>query len=204
MKNIKWKTIFITCLVCLLPIVPCIFIWDKLPGQIAIHFNMNNIADNYAPKCVVVFLLPLFMAAMQIFCCVVTDIKSNKHGSSPKFETVAKWIIPLMTVVIQSVTIAYSLGYKLDIRRIVMVVVGIVFIAMGNYMPKLGYVKNYNVSADAAKKINRFTGFAMVILGILSVVTVFFSPVVSVVWIVLVIVCGIICTVYTIKQVKAK
>ena len=45
MKNIKWKTIFITCLVCLLPIVPCIFIWDKLPGQIAIHFNMNNIAD---------------------------------------------------------------------------------------------------------------------------------------------------------------
>lgn len=204
MKTTKWKVLFITDLICLLPIIPCLFLWNKLPDQIAIHFNMNNVADNFAPKWVAVFILPLFMVALQTFCCIVTDIKAKKHGAAPKFEAVTKWIIPLMSIILQTVTVAYSLEYKVDIRRIVMVMLGIIFVAMGNYMPKLNYVKNYNISADKAKKINRFTGFAMVIMGILSVVTVFFPPVVSVVWVVLVLLFAILCTVYTIWQVKTK
>ncbi len=46
MKSIKWKYMFVTSMLCLLPIVFGLILWDKLPPQIAIHFNMNNAPDN--------------------------------------------------------------------------------------------------------------------------------------------------------------
>ena len=50
MKHIKWKTLIITGVIALLPILIGIFLWDKLPGQIAIHFNLNNEPDGFASK----------------------------------------------------------------------------------------------------------------------------------------------------------
>ena len=50
MKAIKWKQIVITSLICLCPIVFGLILWDKLPESMAIHFNINNEADNFASK----------------------------------------------------------------------------------------------------------------------------------------------------------
>ena len=50
MKFIKWKILVITSVVCLLPIIMGIAVWDKLPDTMAIHFNINNVADNFAPN----------------------------------------------------------------------------------------------------------------------------------------------------------
>ena len=80
MKFIKWKTLIITCFVCLLPILLGVALWDKLPDLMAIHFNINNEADNFASKGFVVFGLPVIMAALQAFCCIVSDVNACKHG----------------------------------------------------------------------------------------------------------------------------
>ena len=85
MKFIKWKSLILTCIVCLLPILPGIALWDKLPDTMAIHFNINNEPDNFASKAFVVFGLPLLMVLLQLFCCFVNDINAHKHGESKKF-----------------------------------------------------------------------------------------------------------------------
>ena len=58
---------------------------------------------------------------------------------------------------------------------------------MGSFLPGLGYVKNRNTSREKAKKINRFTGFGMIIMGVLAVITAFLPPVAAVVWLCLLI-----------------
>lgn len=67
MKFIKWKTLIITCIVCLLPVFFGLALWSDLPDSIAIHFNFYNKPDNFAKKEFAVFGLPIMMVALQIF-----------------------------------------------------------------------------------------------------------------------------------------
>lgn len=181
MKFIKWKSLLATCAVCLLPILLGLALWDKLPSAMAIHFDINNNPDNFASKGFVVFILPLLMVLLQAFCCFVNDINAAKHGERKKFERATKWIIPVMTVILQAVTLGYALGWNLDIRRIAAFIVGVIFLVTGNYLPKLDYVKNYDVDTEKARRINRFIGFETVVMGILYLISIFLPPLATVV-----------------------
>ncbi len=199
MKYIKLKSLITTCIVCLLPILLGIVLWDNLPDTMAIHFNFNNEPDNFAPKGFVVFGLPILMVLLQIFCCFVNDVNSHKHGERKKFERATKWIIPIMTVILQIVTLGYGLGWNIDIRKITALIVGIVFFVIGNYLPKFDYIKNYNIDTEKARKINRFIGFETVIMGILSLLSIFLTPISTVVWLFLLIPYTVIGIIYGIK-----
>lgn len=204
MKFIKWKILFITSLVCLLPILLGVVLWELLPDTIAIHFDIYNNPDNFAPKGFVVFALPVLMVLLQCFCCFVNDINAKKHGNRKKFELATKWIIPIMTVVLQSITFGIALGWDLDVRKTVMCIVGTVFLVIGNYLPKFDYIKNYNLDTEKARKINRFIGFETVVMGILGLITIFLPPTFSVLWLVLLIPYTIISTIYAVKVCKKR
>lgn len=204
MKFIKWKILFITSLVCLLPILPGVVLWELLPDTIAIHFDIYNNPDNFAPKGFVVFGLPVLMVLLQCFCCFVNDINAKKHGNRKKFELATKWIIPIMTVVLQSITFGIALGWDLDVRKTVMCIVGTVFLVIGNYLPKFDYIKNYNLDTEKARKINRFIGFETVVMGVLGIITIFLPPTFSVLWLVLLIPYTIISTIYAVKVCKKR
>ena len=199
MKFIKWKTLIITCIVCLLPILLGLALWEDLPDSIAIHFNFYNEPDNFASKEFAVFGLPIMMAALQIVCCFINDINAHKYGRRIKLETVTKWIIPVMSIILQVITFGYSLGWNIDIRKAVAVIVGAIFLVIGNYMPKLDYIKNYNIDTEKARKINRFIGFEMVIMGILILITIFLPPIATAIWLFLLIPYTIISIIYGIK-----
>ena len=199
MKFIKWKTLVITCIVCLSPILLGLALWENLPESIAIHFNFYNEPDNFASKEFAVFGLPVMMVALQIFCCTINDINAHKYGRRIKLETVTKWIIPIMSIILQIITFGYSLGWNIDIRKSVAVIIGAIFLVIGNYLPKFDYSKNYNVDTEKARKINRFIGFEMVIMGILILITIFLPPIATAVWLFLLIPYAIISIIYGIK-----
>lgn len=187
MKFFKWNAFVITSIICLLPILLGISLWNKLPDVMAIHFNMYGEADNFASKGFVVFGLPLLMVALQAFCCFINDINAYKHGERKKFETVTKGIIPCLTIVLQMVTFGYGLGWNLDIRKVVSFIVGVLFLVIGNYLPKFDRVKNFDINTEKARKINRFIGYETVVMGLLFFASIFLPPVYSVVCIFLLI-----------------
>lgn len=199
MKFIKWKILILTCFICLSPILLGVVLWDSLPDTMAIHFDIYNTPDNFASKGFVVFLLPVLMMLLQCFCCFVNDINAFRHGERKKFEMATKWIIPVMTIVLQIVTLGYGLGWNFDIRKVAILLVGAVLLVIGNYLPKFDYIKNYDVDAQKTRKINRFIGFETVIMGILGIITIFFPPVATVVWLILFIPYVILSIVYGIK-----
>jgi len=199
MKFIKWKSLFITCLVCLLPILLGLALWEKLPDTIAIHFNIHNEPDNFAKKGFVVFGIPLLMVLLQCFCCFVNDINAYKHGERKKFERITKWIIPVLSIVLQITTFAFALGQAVDVRRVVALLVGCMFLVIGNYMPKFDYIKNYDVKAEKARKINRFIGFETVVLGVLFLLSILLPPIFTICCLLFLIPYAIISIIYGIK-----
>lgn len=202
MKNIKWKSLIMTWLVILLGIIPGIVFWNELPESVAIHFNIHNQADGFSSKGFAVFGLTLMMVALQAVCCIITDINSHKHGERAKFEAVVKWILPVMTIVLQIITVGYNVGMNIDIRKAVAVIVGLMFVVMGNYMPKFDYIKNYNTDTQKARKINRVIGFEMVIMGLLAIVTAFLPSLFTIIWLFSLIPYALINTVYIYVMVK--
>jgi len=204
MKFIRWKIFLITALVCLSPILLGLALWDQLPDTLAIHFNINNEPDNFASKGFVVFGLPALMVLLQAICCFINDINSHKHGRRVKFERANKWIIPVMSVLLQTVTLGYGLGWNIDIRKFVALLVGGILLVVGNYLPKFDYVKNHDVDTDKARKINRFVGYGSVIMGLLSMASAFLPPVTTLVWLILLIPYAIICVIYSVRVIRSK
>ncbi len=199
MKFIKWRIYITTSIVCLLPVILGLALWKELPEIMAIHFDINNNPDGFASKGFVVFGLPLLMVLLQTICCFINDINSCKHGERKKFERVTKWIIPVITVALQIVTLGYGLGRNLDIRKITAIIVGGVFLAIGNYLPKLDFVKDYDLDTEKARKINRFIGFEAVVMGLLFIISIFLPPVATMVCVLLLIPYAVLSIAYGIK-----
>lgn len=204
MKFIKKKSLVISCAACLLPILFGVVLWNRLPDKMAVHFNIHNEADNFASREFAVFGIPILMFILQFICCLINDINAEKHGERKKLEAITKSIIPILTFILQIMMLGYALGYNIDIRRIVAVLVGIILIVIGNYQPKLDYVKDYNkVSTEKARKINRFIGFATVIIGMMFIISVFLPPIMTVISLLLLIPYALVCLIYGIKVGKS-
>lgn len=204
MKFFKWKSFFITSAVCLLPILLGVSVWDKLPDTMAIHFNVYGVADNFASKGFVVFGMPILMVLLQAISCVINDMNAKRFGERKKFEAVTKWIVPVITVALQIITLGYGLGWALDIRRAVGFLVGVLFIVLGNYLPKFDRLNNVNADAETARKVNRFIGYQTVVMGILFLLTIFLPPVSTVICLFLLIPYAVIGVIYGVRQVKKR
>ncbi|MBR2846637.1 MAG: DUF1648 domain-containing protein [Clostridia bacterium] len=196
MKFMKWKILIITCIVTLLPIIAGVALWNQLPAEIATHFDLNGNPDSFSSKGFAVFGIPLLMMLLQIICCIINDVKAHQHGPRVKFERVTKWIIPCMSIVLQGAIFAFALGKNVDTRAVALLLVGVIMIAIGNYLPKFDYIKNYNLDTEKARKINRFIGIETVIMGVLSIICIFLPPIFSLYWLFLLIAYAIIAVVY--------
>ena len=137
------KTLIITSIVTILPILIGIICWDRLPDVMATHFGINNEADGFSSKAFAVFGLPLFLLAVLWICAFVTSHDPKKQNISPKIFTLILWIVPIISLVVSSSMYAVNLGYKPDITVVSEVMLGLIFIIIGNYLPKAR--QNYTV-----------------------------------------------------------
>lgn len=93
MKKIDWKILILTMIVSLLPIGIGLAFYDDLPDNIAVHFDINNTPDNYFSKAGFVFGMPVLMAFIQLFCCVINDVSNQNKEANKKATVTFKWNI---------------------------------------------------------------------------------------------------------------
>lgn len=181
MKKINWNFLIFTCMICLLPICMGLYFYEELPETMAIHFNIENQADNFASKNFALFGLPIIMVLLQAFCCIISDINENKKGNLPKIIKIMKWFIPFLTIIIYTLTILVGLGKTVDIGKIISIVLGLMFLVMGNYMPKMSYddakgnINPLPASEKSFKQMMRLWGYTFVIGGIAIIGAIFIS-----------------------------
>ena len=188
MKRIDIKILVLTCIVCLLPIILGLVFYNELPEKVAIHFDINNKPDNYWNKEAFIFVMPIMMVVIQLFACIISDLNDKNKEANKKAIRMYKWIIPIITVVLYIVTLLYALNYNIDIRKIAMIILGIMYIVSGNYIPKtkgqnivkFKFIKDNKLPEKEIEKIKRNIGYIFIINGIMFIISIFFKPIVSI------------------------
>lgn len=171
MKKIDWKTLFITVIVCLLPVIIGAFFYQQLPDQMPIHYGVNNEPNQYASKEFALFVIPIMMAIFQCACCIVTGLTKKETGKLPKLMHLLEWLIPVLTVMIYLIMLNGALGNHSFVGESVGMILGILFLVLGNYMPKMAYESSVSFFHPRPKdektfrKQTRIMGYSFVILG---------------------------------------
>lgn len=134
-KNNKIKTI-ISSLITLLPALFGIIVYDKLPEQMATHWGVNGEADGWSSTIVAVFLLPLILFVIHIVALVVTSFDKHNQNQNKKALGMVFWIVPFISILSNSIMYATAFGMTIGIEKLLPIILGLMFIFIGNYMPK--------------------------------------------------------------------
>lgn len=118
-----------------------VILWDRLPEQIATHFDFNNQPNGYSSRAFTVFGMPLVLLALH-WICLLTSGKTGQMYSR-KLRYVILFIIPATSLLMTVLCYGHALGMGFNVGRIVVPFVGVLLAVSGNYMPKVR--RNYTV-----------------------------------------------------------
>lgn len=172
-----WKTnrwmILATALVILLPMLIGIVLWDRLPQSIAVHFGTDNAPDGWASKAFAVFGLPGILLGLHLLCLTVTAADPRRKNVGKKPLWLLFWLIPILSLVVCPATYAIALGVKLNMGTVCSLLLGLLFLVLGNLLPKVKQNYTFGIKLpwtlydpENWSRTHRFGGWCMVLAGI--------------------------------------
>ncbi len=168
------KLLIITTAVLLLPVLAGLILWNRLPDQLPTHWNFAGQIDDYSSKTFTVFGLFGFMLAVHLVCFFATMADPKNKNIGRKYLSLVLWIAPIISVLVGCLTYAAALGLPVNVARIMPVVLSLMFVVLGNYMPK--FKQNYTMgiklpwtlnSEENWNRTHRFAGRLWVIGGLI-------------------------------------
>ena len=157
-----------------------LLLWNKLPDEIPVHFNAAGEPDNYESKAFAVFFLPSFLWVAHLLTGFITLADPKKQNISDKVFMLILYIIPITGIFCDIVMYSYALNIPVSVNMIGNLFVGIIFIVVGNYLPKSR--QNYTVGiklpwtlsdTENWNKTHRFAAIIWIICGVILVINAF-------------------------------
>ncbi|PED07679.1 SdpI family protein [Bacillus pseudomycoides] len=165
--------ILITC-------VAWVISWPHLPNTIATHWS-GGTADGFSSKLTGMMSMVGIMIGCYVFLNVLQKIDPKKENYE-KFSKALMMINNSLLVVLfigNIDIITNGLGYKLFINRVPELLVGILFLIIGNYLPQckpnffVGMRNPWTLSNEEVwRKTHRFSGKVFVALGLMMIVSI--------------------------------
>ena len=136
MNKINKGKVILTTLVTLVPIIIGLILWNKLPQQIPTHWNAAGEIDGWSSKAFAVFGLPCILAGFHLLCLLVSSADPKKKNYAEQLWGIVFWICPVISLLVMGIMYASALGMELKVEKIMMLFVGVMFVIIGNYLPK--------------------------------------------------------------------
>jgi len=142
------KTLIYSVVICLLPILIGLYYYSVLPSEIAIHFGVDGKPNSFMSKDIEIIVLPLFCAILQ----VVISLSADAKNTPKKGAVLIKSIIPIVSVIGQCALLTYAMNSSFEIREYTVFTIGIIFMVLGNYLPKKEFWGKYNFNLFGLEK----------------------------------------------------
>lgn len=184
------KTLIITSVLTILPMLIGIIYWNRLPDVMATHFGTNNEADGFSSKPFAVFGTPVLLLAILWLGAIVTANDPKKKNISPKMFNLMLWIAPAISIFVAAAMYPVNLGYQVDIGFFAGLFMGLIFIVIGNYLPKAR--QNYTIgikipwtlaNEENWNRTHRLGGYLWMLGGLLLII-ISLTKVISAGWII--------------------
>lgn len=166
-------------------VIVAVYGFAVLPDLVPIHWGINGQADGYGLKWMGTILYPLISVGIYALVRVllVAGPRLGQQGDTSANLKLAKIIlagIMLFLLIVQLVTIAESLGARLDMSIVIMLALSVLFIFLGNYMGKMrrnfwmGIRTPWSLSNAAVwERTNRMGGWLFVAVGVIGILSSF-------------------------------
>lgn len=175
-------TLLLTTVILLLPLVIGLALWNKLPEQVPMHWNIEGEVDGWGSKAMLVFVLPMFLVGLQWIGALVTSLDPRNKDIHGKPLQLALWICPFISLLVHTLVYAKVLGYDISVEIIMQLVMGLMFMVIGNFLPKckrnntLGIKLPWTLNDDEIwNKTHRLTGRVWVFGGAIIAATAVFG-----------------------------
>ncbi len=173
MKKYGWSYLLIA-----LSVIFGVVAYPYLPDQMPMHWNINGEVDEYWNKQYAVFFPPLLMIVLMALFIYMPRIDPKKENYK-KFSSSYLIFITIMNaffLLLQCVTIGYSLGLNIDISLAVNLGIGLLFIVLGNYLPRIKHNYFFGIrtpwtlaNEKTWRKTHQLSGKLFVVAGLLLV-----------------------------------
>ncbi len=179
-RNNKWKLILSSALI-LLPVLFGLIFWDFLPAQMATHWGTDGEANGWSSRAFAVFALPLILLLLHWVGFFITAADPKNKGQNRKVFGLIFWIMPILSLFTSVITYSAALGKTVHATFFLFAFLGLLFIVIGNYMPKckqnhtigiklywtLANEENWNKTHRLAGKVWVIGGFLFMAAGLL-------------------------------------
>ena len=167
----------ITSIIILAPIIVGLILWDKLPAEMATHFDSNGNANGWSSKELAVFGLPLFLLVVHWFCVAFTSVDPKRQNISDKVFVLIMWLCPVVSIVGNGATYLYALDNTVNTVPMAILLVGCIFLVIGNYMPKMkqSYTIGIKIpwalnSEENWNRTHRLGGYTFMVAGVITII----------------------------------
>ncbi len=180
----------------LISLIGTLVVLSAMPDVVPVHFNFEGVADRWGSK-YEMLIMPCIMALM-LGIWFITDATTGKrmlNSADEKERAEAKSNVKVLNITFTVISVMFFIlnfaclylsysqldgvtAMSIDILKIIVIVMGIAFIVMGNFMPKaksnptVGFRLPWTRFNDVTwQKCNRFAGIVSVIHGIIVTVS---------------------------------
>ena len=179
-----------------------ILFYDKMPAELPTHWNFQGEADDYSSKFHAMVVIQGFLVLMNAFLCFMLDSDPKNNKQYNLVMTISKLSMPAIMLLIYIITVMAGFGREVKVSTILPIFIGLLFIAIGNYLPKIK--RNYTMgiklpwtlnSDENWRRTHRLGGICFVIIGLCLILSVFLKS--EIVFLVPLILGGIIPAIYS-------
>lgn len=137
--------IILSSAITLLPMLYGVLFWDKLPASFLTHWGADGVADGNGSKTFVVFGVPAIFLAVNLLFVFCSYFDKNNREKNQKAMGIIFWFMPILSIVISCAIYKTSGGSNTDFFWLFPVMIGCLFIALGNYLPKVSQNRTFGI-----------------------------------------------------------
>lgn len=175
-KNKMYNIVLIAMV--LISLIGTVFIYNRLPDKVPSSWDMKGEVTAFQHKLFVYFtaILPLVMYGLLKFLPKVDPKRESYVKHRKAYEAVVSVIIVFL-ILMHWITIVYSLDYDINVTAFIQILIGIMFLVMGNYMPQirhnyfLGIKTPWTLASEAVwKKTHMVGGYIFFLIGLIFMI----------------------------------
>jgi len=153
---------------------------DRLPAQMATHWDLEGTPNGWMPRSIGAFVLPMLLVVIwgvMRAAPIVDPRRQNYEKFTVAYDVAVATTLTLLFAT-HLMVLALALGYHLSVARLVAAALGVLFVIVGNVMPlvrsnfMLGVRTPWTLSNDRVwARTHRLAGYTMTAAGITIIAT---------------------------------